>query len=231
MPRVKQKKRRHRADGKGDSASAENREICFREYIDGSTPNPGVLVCYCLSNAYLYCMPNQAVIIENIKTLFEREDIPAKSILVREGDVVRKLYYIEKGLVRIFFYHDGRDVTFQFLTEGQFISSFESLLNNEPSWYSIETLEPVTVYSTSATSFREKMDRLPHVKEFYYQYLQERLLTYQKLFIARIKDNPEKRYRDLLEKSPEIILRVPQHYIASYLGITSVSLSRIRNRK
>jgi len=176
-------------------------------------------------------MPDQPAIIENIKTLFQREDIPAKSILVREGQLSRKLCYIEKGLARIFFCQDGRDITFQFLAEGQFIASFESLLNNEPSWYSIETLEPVTVYSISVVSFRKKMDLFPHVKEFYNQYLLERLLCYQKLFIARIKDNPEKRYRDLREQSPEIILRVPQHYIASYLGITSVSLSRIRNRK
>jgi len=176
-------------------------------------------------------MPDATVIIENIKNLFEREDIAPKTLMVREGEMAKKLYYIEKGLARAFFYHDGREVTFQFLLEGQFISSFESLLKGEPSWYSIETIEPVVAYTTTGAGFREKMQLFPHVKEFYYQYLQERLFLYQKLFIDHIKDNPENRYRDLLEQHPEIIRRVPQHYIASYLGITSVSLSRIRNRK
>lgn len=176
-------------------------------------------------------MPDHAAIIERIKTLFDREEIAAKTAIVHEGKVAKRLYFIEKGLARVFFNHDGHDVTFQFLLEGQFISSFESLLNNEQSWYSIETLEPSVVYSVTTESFREKMEAFPHVKDFYYDYLQQRLTLYQKLFIARIRDNPEARYRDLLKQYPEIIRRVPQHYIASYLGITSVSLSRIRNRK
>jgi CRP-like cAMP-binding protein len=75
------------------------------------------------------------------------------------------------------------------------------------------------------------MEQLPHVKEFYNDYIQQRLLAYQKLFVSQIKDSPEKRYHQLLQQSPEIIQRIPQHYIASYLGITSVSLSRIRNRR
>jgi len=59
----------------------------------------------------------------------------------------------------------------------------------------------------------------------------QRLVFYQKLFLSRIKDNPQKRYEDLLKQRPEIVQRIPQHYIASYLGITPVSLSRIRNRR
>jgi CRP-like cAMP-binding protein len=75
------------------------------------------------------------------------------------------------------------------------------------------------------------MEANSKVKEFYYSYLQERLLKYQKLFISRIKDTAEERYAELLKQSPEVFRRVPQYYIASYLGITSVSLSRIRGKK
>lgn len=59
----------------------------------------------------------------------------------------------------------------------------------------------------------------------------KRLVFYQNLFLSRIKDSPQKRYQELIKKHPKIIERVPQHYIASYLGITPVSLSRIRNRR
>ena len=59
----------------------------------------------------------------------------------------------------------------------------------------------------------------------------ERLMYYQKLFLSRIKNSPEERYNELVKQSPHILQRVPQHYIASFLGITSVSLSRIRNRR
>lgn len=176
-------------------------------------------------------MPDHAAIVNRIKEFFQREEISAKTILLHEGELAKKLYYIEKGLVRVFFNDDGRDVTFQFLIEGQFVSSFDSLLDEAPSWYSIEALEPLTVYTISTAAFRQRMEQFPHVKDFYNYYIQKRLLTYQQLFIARIRDKPEKRYTDLLKQFPDIIRRVPQHYIASYLGITSVSLSRIRNRK
>ncbi len=170
-------------------------------------------------------------IISKIKSLFERESFPAKAILVREGKIAQRVYYIEQGIVRIWFNHDGKEVTFQFLFEGEFISSFESLLSKAASWYTIETIEPVVAYSISIEEFYQKMENFPHVKDFYHQYIHNRMLVYQKLFISRIKDSPEERYHELLEQFPEIIRRVPQHYIASYLGITSVSLSRIRNRR
>jgi|ERR1700744_2544480 len=176
-------------------------------------------------------MPDAAAILSNIKAHFNREEFNAKALLVAEGTVASKVFYIEKGLTRVWFADEEKEVTFQFLFEGHFISSFESMLNNAPSWYSIEALEPMVVYSVTTDDFRQKMKQFPHVKEFYYHYVQQRLLFYQQLFISRIKDSPEKRYRALLQQSPEIIRRVPQHYIASYLGITSVSLSRIRKRK
>lgn len=59
----------------------------------------------------------------------------------------------------------------------------------------------------------------------------DRFSFYQHLFLSRIRDTPQQRYEELLREYPNIIQRVPQHYIASYLGITSVSLSRIRNRR
>jgi CRP-like cAMP-binding protein len=176
-------------------------------------------------------MPAETDIIQNIKKLFTREGIGAKITLVNEGTVSKKIYYLESGSARAWFNYDGKDVTFQFIFEGQFISSFESLISGAPSWYSIETMEPSVVYSITTGEFRQKMEQFPHVRDFYHHYIQQRLLFYQKLFVSHIKDSPEKRYRELLQQFPEIVRRIPQHYIASYLGITSVSLSRIRNRR
>jgi CRP-like cAMP-binding protein len=176
-------------------------------------------------------MLNETLIVQNIKHLFNREELGAKIQLVKEGSITRKLYYIEHGAARVWFNNDGREVTFQFLFEGHFISSFESLLSDIPSWYTVETLEPMIVYSIMAGEFMQKMEQFVHVKEFYHHYVEQRLLFYQQLFVSRIKDSPEKRYKALLKQQPEIVQRVQQHYIASYLGITSVSLSRIRNRR
>jgi CRP-like cAMP-binding protein len=176
-------------------------------------------------------MPESPEIIDRIKSTFTREEFPAKTLLVKEGALAKKLIYIDKGCCRTWFNNDGKEVTYQFLFEGNFASSFETIISNEVSWYSIETLEPTVAYSISIDEFKKRVELHPHIKAFYYKYIEQRLLLYQKLFVSHIKDNPEKRYRELLAQHPEIIRRVPQHYIASFLGITSVSLSRIRNRK
>jgi CRP-like cAMP-binding protein len=168
---------------------------------------------------------------QRVKTYFEREEIPARTLLVKEGAVATKIYFIDQGCCRTWFNHDGRDVTFQFIFENQFASSFESVKNNARSWYSIETLEPVVAYTATVERMQGGMELYPHIKELYYKYIENGLLIYQQLFASHIKNSPEKRYQELLEHYPEIVKRVPQHYIASYLGITSVSLSRIRNRR
>lgn len=170
-------------------------------------------------------------ILSTILNDFEQEKFGPKELLIEEGKIARKFYYIEKGVTRGWLNNDGKEITFQFMFEGAFISSWESLFYSLPSLYNIETIEPVTVYSASLEEFKQKMERNPYIKDFYYNNLQQRLLKYQKLFISRIKDTPEERYNQLFEQSPEIIRRIPQHYIASYLGITSVSLSRIRSRR
>ncbi len=163
--------------------------------------------------------------------LFKKEEVPAKTVLLKEGEVSKKAFYIEKGCVRAWFNNDGKDVTFQFFFEGQGVSSIESFRTNQPSLFTIETLEPCVLRSVSKTDFQTILDQSPFIREQIEEQTFQRLIFYQKLFLSRIKDNPEKRYRDLLKNNPEILQRVPQHYIASFLGITSVSLSRIRNRK
>lgn len=176
-------------------------------------------------------MKSDEEILSTILSNFEEEKFGAKETIIEEGKIGRKLYYIKKGVARGWLNNDGKEITFQFMFEEAFISSWESLFYNSPSLYNIETIEPMVVCSTSIEEFRQKMEDNPDIKEFYYNSLQKRLLAYQKLFISRIKDTPEERYNDLFSQCPEIIRRIPQYYIASYLGITSVSLSRIRNRK
>ncbi len=162
--------------------------------------------------------------------LSKRLELPKKTILLSEGEISKKLYFIEKGCIRMFFTSNGKDISFQFFMEGQFVSSIESFRANEPSLFAIECLEPSIVHSISKDDFNRTLHEHPEVRNQMEEIIFQRLLFYQKLFLSRIKDNPEKRYLDLLENNPDMLLRIPQHYIASFLGITPVSLSRIRNR-
>lgn len=163
--------------------------------------------------------------------LFQRLEVPAKTVLLREGEVAGKAYYIEKGCLRLWFNHDGKDITFQFFFEGQGVASIESFRTGQPSVYSIETIEPCTVRAVSRTDLQTILESTPRLKQEIEDHTFQRLLFYQKLFLSRITNSPQERYDELVRNYPELLQRVPQHYIASYLGITPVSLSRIRNRR
>jgi CRP-like cAMP-binding protein len=163
--------------------------------------------------------------------LFKRQEISAKTILLQEGEISKHAFYIEKGCIRAWFNNNGKDITFQFFFEEQGVSSIESFRTNQPSLFTIESIEPCIIHSITKKDFQTILEASPGIKQRMEEYTFQRLILYQKLFLSRIKDNPEKRYLELLENNPEILQRVPQHYIASFLGITSVSLSRIRNRR
>ena len=168
---------------------------------------------------------------EQFVHLFKEEEVPAKTVLLREGDVSKKAFYIEKGIVRAWFNNDGKDVTFQFFFEGQGVSSIESFRTNQPGLFTLETIEPCILRSISKKDFQTILNHSPLIRQQIEEHTFQRLIFYQKLFLSRIKDNPGKRYQELMKNNPEILERIPQHYIASFLGITPVSLSRIRNRK
>ena len=162
--------------------------------------------------------------------LYKVINVPAKTTLLSEGDVSRYGYFIKEGCIRLWFNNNGRDITFQFFFENEGVSSIESFRNGEPSLFSIETIEPSILYRISKRDFERINADDPAYSALIQETIYKRLAHYAKLFMSYIKNTPEERYRELLKNSPHIIKRVPQHYIASYLGITSVSLSRIRNR-
>jgi len=163
--------------------------------------------------------------------LFQEKEITSKTTLLKEGEVSNYMYFIRKGCLRMWFNNDGVDITFQFFFENQAVYSFESFLERKPSLFTLESIEPTTVVSLSKTSFDLLLSHYPDLKDIFHKILIQRMGNYAKLFLSQIKNNPQKRYEELLQENPEILQRVAQHYIASYLGITPISLSRIRNRK
>jgi CRP-like cAMP-binding protein len=183
-------------------------------------------------------MPAKAVKYKDIFTidlekyahLFKEVKVPAKTTLLQEGEISKKAYFIKKGCLRLWFNNNGKDITFQFFFENEAISSVESFRSGEPSQFAIESIEPSTILVITKKNYELMAKSIPGYDVFLQDILFQRLSHYSKLFLSLIKDNPQKRYAALLKNSPHIIQRVPQHYIASYLGITPVSLSRIRNK-
>jgi CRP-like cAMP-binding protein len=159
--------------------------------------------------------------------------VPAKTILLEEGKVSQHYIFIDKGCVRLFFNNDGNDKTVQFLFENEGLTSFESFINNTPSQFTIETIEPSVVYLLPKQYVTQLMEELSHEADFLQMILKvaaQRQTHYINEFVSFMRDTPEERYQKLLTERPHIVQRVPQHYIASYLGVSKVHLSRIKSK-
>ncbi len=164
---------------------------------------------------------------------FNRMEVPAKRILLEEGEISKKLFIIEKGCIRVWFNNNGKDLTTQFFFENQSVASIESFMKKFPSQAAVETIEPSVLWWISKSDLDkilEEIKEIPELRDRLIDMLFQRTFDYMKYFVSFIKDSPTQRYLNLIEERPQIIQRVPQHYIASYLGVTTVHLSRIKSK-
>jgi CRP-like cAMP-binding protein len=177
--------------------------------------------------------PNLGPFWEKYTAMQERRVLPAKTVLLKQGKVAQNYYFVEKGCLRVWFDNNGKDTTFQFFFENEGVASLESFQKNIPSIFTIETIEPTVVQVLSKAVFFQMLDELGQDPAFLKALLEisfERQRHYMNEFLSRLRDTPQQRYLTLLKERPHIVKRVAQHYIASYLGITGVHLSRIKNK-
>lgn len=163
----------------------------------------------------------------------QRLEVPAKTILLQEGKISQHYIFIEQGCIRFFFDNNGSDKTVQFFFENEGLTSFESFINHTPSQFTIETIEPSVVYLLPKLYVTQLMAELSHEPDFAQMIMQlsaRRQIHYINEFVSFIRDTPEQRYQNLLNGRPHIVQRVPQRYIASYLGVSTVHLSRIKSK-
>ncbi len=162
----------------------------------------------------------------------KRIDVPAKTVLLKEGTVSGNYIFLEKGCIRAYINNNGVEKTVQFFFENEGLASLESFLENTPSLLTVETIESSIVYLLPKKFVNKLMADLgsePGFVNMIIKMMAERQIHYMNEFVSFIRDTPEQRYLNLLHKKPHIIQRVPQHYIASYLGISRVHLSRIKS--
>ena len=161
---------------------------------------------------------------------FKTKLLSTNDYLVEEGSVCTHIAFINKGLVRYFFNVDGIEKTGQFFFEGGWISSYASFLSQKPSEMSLQALENTELLTLHFDDLQQLYSDIPKLERF------GRLIA-ERIFVAstaRNKDlltqSPEQNYLKLMKERPKVIERVPQFYIAQYLGIQPESLSRIRKR-
>lgn len=109
----------------------------------------------------------------------ETLSIPPKTVLLEEGKVADRIYLIRKGCMRLFFYNEGKDITFQFFFEGDFVASFDSLHKGTPSLFSLESIEPSEVLIIKKEDFDKKIESDPSLRILYEEKIIERFSFYQ----------------------------------------------------
>jgi CRP-like cAMP-binding protein len=166
-----------------------------------------------------------------ISSKLEFITLPKKHVLLKQGDVCNHLFFVSKGLLRAYYEKDGEDVTSWFMMENDFIISVLSFFNRIPSYESIEVLENCELIYIHHDGLMELYANSLEfniigrkLTEYYYCRSEERLMALRK------QKAPEK-YEFLLQNHPEIIKRVPAKFIASYLGISSETFSRIKSMR
>ncbi|PTX18510.1 CRP-like cAMP-binding protein [Pontibacter mucosus] len=150
-------------------------------------------------------------------------------VLLSEGEFSKECYFILKGCIRSYYLMDGEERTTEFYTENQSIRPV-SYLTNQPSEYYLSCLEDCVVAVGSTERNKRLIERLPKLASLIMQMDSELLVQHQVSFDQFKHLNPEMRYLKLLETRADLFDRVPLYHIATYLGITAVSLSRMRKR-
>jgi len=168
--------------------------------------------------------------LEIIMPSFENKKFKKKLTLLKIGEVSNEVYYIIKGCIRLYCEKDGEELSTYFFTEDMFAGSYDSFLSRKPSKVAIETLEECEVLVLTHDSQENLYKVFPKMNEFIRKAIEQRFVLLHDLFISYLLNSPEERYLILQKDRPYLLQRVPQHQIASYLGINRVSLSRIRNR-
>lgn len=168
--------------------------------------------------------------LEVIMPYFEFKKYKKKTILLNIGKVSMEVFYLIKGCIRLYCEKDGEELSTYFFTENMFAGSYDSFLSQKPSKVAIETLEECEVLVLSHESQEKLYKIFPKMNEFIRKAIELRFVLLHDLFISYLLNSPEERYLMLQKERPELLQRIPQHQISSFLGITPVSLSRIRNR-
>ena len=165
-----------------------------------------------------------------LQATLKEKTLEKKSYLLKAGHVSRNICFIAKGLLRCFYIKDNHEISSWFMKEGDVIISVESFFTQKESYESIQALEDSLVYYITYDELQYLYRQFPEFNFIGRVLLQKYYtLSEQRLYSLRMQRSIE-RYNFLMENHPELVLRVPAKYLASYLGIDETTLSKIKSK-
>ena len=166
-----------------------------------------------------------------IQALCKIEKLNRNHLLIKEGIIAHRIFFIINGSARTFYYHEGKDVTSWIYHEGQLITSWSSFYARTPSYENVELTEETTLCSISYNDLQSLYARYPKMQEFGRIMVEEQMIFLDYFFKGFMFMTAKEKYDLLLSIFPDVTQRVNLGHIASFLGISQETLSRIRKRK
>ncbi len=165
-----------------------------------------------------------------LSRLFTRKYGKGEFIL-EAGNMCSRIYFVEDGLVKTFFHNGNREFIMRFFSEGNMFTVLDSFLTRKPSAYSILTLEPTTITYLNHSDLEELCTRYHAMETFYRKLLSMAAVNMMERVGGTLEEKAQVAYHKFLKEQGKLIQRISLADLASYLGITQVSLSRIRSLK
>ena len=167
--------------------------------------------------------------LEDITNKFKSKTVKKKSYLLRQGDTCKDLVFVQKGCLRLYYLKDDIEVSVWFAFQQSSAIEIYSFISGNPSNYFLQAIEDSEVLYLSKTELNKLYQHQPKMQEMMRNFWEDVILNLVDRFTALQKDSAEKRYLDLLNK-PGYLEAIPQKYLASFIGVTPTSLSRIRKQ-
>ncbi|HZJ58661.1 MAG TPA: Crp/Fnr family transcriptional regulator [Chitinophagaceae bacterium] len=165
------------------------------------------------------------------KTLFLPKKLRKRQFLLQDGDVCKYQAFVEKGMLRSYRIDEkGSEHILQFAFEGWWATDLSSYLTGETSVFNIEAMEDSELLLLSKPSWDTLMQHIPKFEHYFRIIIQNNLVATQKRVIQSHTETAEEKYLKFIQNYPGCVQRIPQHMIASYIGISRETLSRLRKR-
>jgi len=149
--------------------------------------------------------------------------------LINSGDTVLDTHFVSSGCLRTYFIDDaGKDHTLQFAIKGWWISDYTALFTGDEALMNIECIEAATIYKLRRKKMEELYEAIPPLETYFRKKLERRFIAHQRRTLGYLAQTAKERYLSFVQTYPNIEMKVKNYHIASYLGITAESLSRIR---
>lgn len=166
--------------------------------------------------------------IHELASILERQEYQKDEIILEQGQISRHMYIIEKGIVRQFYYKDGRNITEHFSCEGNIATCIESLFQKQPSRLNVEAIESSVVYLLDYGKWEILCDKYPEINKLYRRIFEYKLIISQQKADSWRFESSHDRYDRFCREYPLVAKRASIAHIASYLLMAPETLSRVR---